>query len=118
MNVCSLRDLAHRGGLTSPGWVFSPIPQVRGSNSCPPQAHLIRRLVCCTLFEGDRYMCSGCGRCGEPKRTLSSEANGLRPDISLIQVETQVWTANGPEQPCGVTVSERNDPEQLIQQGR
>jgi len=63
-------------------------------------------------------MCSGCGRCGEPKRTLSSEANGLRPDISLIQVETQVWTANGPEQPCEVTVSERNDPEQLIQQGR
>jgi hypothetical protein len=62
-------------------------------------------------------MCSGCGRCGEPKRTLGSDANGLGPGISLIQVETQVWTANGPEQPCEVIVSGRNDPEQLIQQG-
>lgn len=33
-------------------------------------------------------MCSGCGRCGEAKRT-GSEANGLGPGINLIQVETQ-----------------------------
>jgi hypothetical protein len=59
-------------------------------------------------------MCSGCGRCGEAKRTRS-EANGLAPGNSLIQVETQARTAKGSEQPCGVTVSRRNDPGQLTQ---
>jgi len=68
-------------------------------------------------------MCSGCGRCGEAKRTSNSQANGLVPAISLIQVAglesgLQAWTANGSEQPCEVTVSEGNDSGQLVQQGR
>jgi hypothetical protein len=65
-----------------------------------------------TTLRETKDMCSGCGRCGETKRTLSSQANGLVPDISLIQVADlesglQTWTVNGSGQPFEVTVSGR-----------